>query len=190
MATRPAAPAPARATVPVWDRAVRVIHWALALTCAAAWVTTETGLRWHEPLGYAALALVGARFVWGFAGSRYARFTQFMRGPRATLRYAAQVRRGDAPRHLGHNPLGGWMIVALLTLLLTIGLSGWLSTTDRYWGVAWVANVHLWSAYALLALIPLHVAGAIHASIVHRENLVAAMIHGRKRPAERGDIDL
>ncbi len=71
----------------------------------------------------------------------------------------------------------------------TITVTGWLSTTDRYWGIAWVANLHLWSSWALLALLPLHIAGAIHASRAHRENLVAAMIHGRKREAAPGDVD-
>lgn len=174
--------------MPVWDRAVRVIHWALALTCAAAWVTTETGLRWHEPLGYAALALVGARFVWGFAGSRYARFTQFMRGPRATLRYAAQVRRGDAPRHLGHNPLGGWMAAALWTGVALLGLTGWLYTTDAFWGEAWLDQLHEVLGWSLLGLVALHIAGVVHTSRTQGENLVAAMLSGRKRAPRDGDV--
>ena len=86
-------------------------------------------------------------------------------------------------RHLGHNPLGGWMIVLLLIVIALVGLSGWLYTTDRYWGVEWVGELHEALADALLVLIALHVGGVALASYRHRENLFAAMLHGRKRPA-------
>src|SRR5690349_2230733 len=107
----------------VWDRAVRALHWALAATCVAAWITTQAGMRWHEPLGYVALALVLVRLAWGLAGSPYARFSQFVRSPAATLAYARLVARGLAPRYLGHNPLGGWMAVVLWTVVALLGLS-------------------------------------------------------------------
>ena len=77
-------PAQAPAGLPVWDRLVRVTHWSVALACATAWITTEVAGRWHEPAGYAALALVAARLAWGVVGTRYARFSQFARSPRAT----------------------------------------------------------------------------------------------------------
>lgn len=178
------------ASVRVWPLSVRLLHLGLIAGVAAAWWTRHAADARHEWIGYAVLGVVTLRLLLGWAARGPVRFGHFVRGPALVWRYAGQVLRGRAPRYLGHNPLGGWMIVALLTLLLTIGLSGWLSTTDRYWGVACVANLHLWSAYALLVLIPLHIAGAIHASIAHRENLVAAMIHGRKRPAEHGDVGL
>jgi cytochrome b len=91
--------------------------------------------------------------------------------------------RRREPRHLGHNPLGGWMTVILLLTVALVGLSGWLYTTDRFWGVEWVERLHSTLADALLALAAVHVAGAIYASFRHRENLVAAMVHGRKRAA-------
>jgi len=172
----------------VWDRAVRAIHWALAAACAAAWVTTQAGLRWHEPLGYLALALVAIRLVWGFAGTPYARFSQFIRSPSATLAYAAQLRSGSAPRYLGHNPLGGWMAVVLWTFVALLGLSGWLYSTDMFWGEAWLDRLHQWLGWSLLGLVALHLAGVIHASRKHRESLVAAMVSGEKRPPQPGDI--
>ena len=85
------------------------------------------------------------------------------------------------PRYLGHNPLGGWMIVALLLMVGLVGASGWLYTTDRFWGVAWVEELHEQLSNLLLILVALHVAGVLYASYRHRENLIAAMIHGRKR---------
>jgi cytochrome b len=172
----------------VWDPAVRAIHWALAATCAAAWITTQAGLRWHEPLGYLALALVAVRVAWGFAGSGYARFSQFVRGPAATLAYAARVAEGNAPRYLGHNPLGGWMAIVLWTAIALLGLSGWLFSTDMFWGEAWLDRTHQWLGWTLLVLVMLHVGGVAHAARQHRESLVAAMVHGDKRPPAPGDI--
>jgi cytochrome b len=175
---------------PVWDLLVRVLHLGLIVGVASAWITRHGGGPWHEWIGYALMLALVVRLLWGFAGPASARFARFVHGPATTLAYAAGVARGDAPRHIGHNPLGAWMIVALLSLLAVISASGWLSTTDRYWGVAWVMNVHLYATWALLALLPLHIAGAVHASRKHRENLIASMVHGRKRIASGDDVDL
>lgn len=173
----------------VWDPLVRILHWTLAAVIAAAWFTRTGFGRWHEWIGYVSLVLVGVRTVWGAAGPRYARFSQFVRAPASALRYAALVLRGRAPRYIGHNPLGGWMVLALMACIVAVGLTGWLYTTDAYWGEAWVEEVHDVSAKALLVLVALHVAGVIVTSILHRENLVAAMIHGRKRAPRDNDID-
>lgn len=175
---------------PVWDVLVRVLHLGFIAGVAGAWFTRHRPGPWHEWIGYALLAALALRLVWGFIGPPGARFARFVHGPVTTLRYTLGVARGHAPRHVGHNPLGAWMIVALLALLAIITASGWLSTTDRYWGIAWVMNLHLYATWALLALLPLHIAGAIHASRRHHENLVAAMLHGRKRPASGDDVDL
>jgi len=174
--------------VRVWDPLVRVLHWSLAASVAAAWVTKEGYGRWHDWIGYVSLALVALRVVWGFTGPRYARFAQFVRRPAEVARYAAAVARGCERRHLGHNPLGGWMIVALVATVALVGASGWLYTTDRFWGVEWVEDVHEALAIALLVLVGLHVAGVVTASIRHRENLVGAMLHGRKRPPASSDV--
>lgn len=167
---------------------MRVLHWTLAASVAAAWLTREGWGRWHEWIGYAALALVALRIAWGFVGTRYARFAQFVRGPAAVLRYAGRFLARSEPRHLGHNPLGGWMIVALVVNVVLAGASGWLYTTDSYWGVEWVANLHDALSTSLLVLIALHVAGVAITSVRHRENLVAAMLHGRKRPPASTDV--
>jgi len=88
---------------------------------------------------------------------------------------------------MGHNPLGGWMIVALLATALAAAISGWVYTTDAFWGVAWVERVHVFFAELLLVLAALHVAGVAFTSIRHRENLVAAMLHGKKRATDADD---
>ena len=173
-------------TVKVWDRTVRVLHWSLVLAVAVAWLSTVRGFGAHQPAGYVALGAVLLRLLWGFVGNRHARFAQFVRPPGATLRYAAQHWRGRAPRHLGHNPLGGWMIVALLACVLGLGATGWLYTTDRFWGDAAVDSWHQALAWILLGLATLHVAGVVFSSSRQRENLVASMFSGSKR-APRGD---
>ena len=142
---------------------------------------------WHEGFGYAALAIIAARIVWGFIGPRHARFTNFVCTPAATMQYGLRALAGTEPRYIGHNPLGGWMIVSLLVVIALTGFSGWLYTTDEYWGVKWVGELHEGLANALLALIALHIAGVVFASFRHHENLVAAMLHGRKRAGDENE---
>jgi cytochrome b len=169
----------------VWDAFVRIAHWTLVTCVLAAWFTREST---HEWLGYAALAVVALRIVWGAIGPRYARFAQFVRPPATTLAYARSVMARREPRYLGHNPLGGWMVIALLTAVTLTALSGWLSVTDRYWGVAWVQGTHEALANTLAGLVAVHVAGVAYTSLRHGENLVAAMVTGRKRAPGGGDV--
>jgi cytochrome b len=168
-------------TVKVWDLFVRIAHWLLAFSVLAAWLTRHTPGAWHEWIGYGSLVLVALRVAWGIRGGGHARFSEFVRSPRETLRYAGAVFASREPRFLGHNPLGGWMIVALLVTVTLVGASGWLYTTDRFWGIEWVERLHSLLADVLLVLALLHVLGVLLSSWRHRENLVGAMIHGRKR---------
>ncbi|MEX0733524.1 MAG: cytochrome b/b6 domain-containing protein [Steroidobacteraceae bacterium] len=172
--------------VPVWDVPVRVLHWSLVLTVAAAWLTRNSPGRWHEWLGYATLAIVAARTSWGFIASGYARFADFVRPASVTVAYARDVFSGREARSLGHNPLGGWMTVALLALVALVGVSGWLYTTDRFWGVPWVEALHSTLSDILFVFVGLHIAGVVFTSVRHRENLPASMLHGRKREEDTG----
>ena len=138
----------------VWDIPVRLLHWGLVACVAVAWWSREETGPLHENTGYVATALLAARLAWGFlGGSRYARFAQFVRAPRATLAYARGALAGHAPRYIGHNPLGGWMVLALLANLGLLGFTGWLYTTDMFWGYGWLANLHKYLGWTLLALI-------------------------------------
>jgi cytochrome b len=171
------------ARVRVWDRAVRALHWSLVVSVAvsAASLLDALGVPgWHRPAGYVALAIVWARVVWGFAGRGHARFAQFVRAPDATLNYLRLVLQHREPRTLGHNPLGAWMIVALLLCVSALAFTGWLYTTEMFWGSEGVEDVHRVLAWTLLALVALHVAGVIFTSWRQRENLVRAMFDGRK----------
>lgn len=167
------------AEVRVWDPLVRLFHWGLVAAFATAWLSEE-GRRLHEYAGYLALGLIAVRVLWGFIGTRHARFADFVVGPRAVLAYLGRLATGRAPRHLGHNPAGGAMVLALMALVVLTGLSGWLSTTDAFWGVEWVEEAHEALADLTLILVFAHVAGVIVTSLKDRENLVRAMITGRK----------
>ena len=171
----------------VWDRTVRLVHWGLVLLVVAAWFTKELRGPTHQWLGYGAAALVALRVVWGFTGGRRARFAQFFSAPAATWTYSRAVLAGHAPRYLGHNPLGGWMVLALLVTLGALCLSGWLFTTDWLWGYAWLENTHAVLGWLLVGFATLHVAGVAFTSWHQRENLVRAMIDGHKRAAAPGD---
>ncbi len=165
----------------VWDPLVRLFHWSLVAGIAIAWLTADELEKVHEWTGYFVAALVGIRIVWGFVGTRHARFSQFVKGPREVLGYMGRIARGRAERHIGHNPAGGAMIIALLAAIIVVSATGWMMTLDAFWGVDWVEEAHEISANLILLLVALHVAGVIHASISHGENLVRAMITGRKR---------
>ncbi|NBB48721.1 cytochrome B [Rhizobium sp. CRIBSB] len=145
-------------TVKVWDRPVRFFHWSLAGSVALCWLTADVLQSLHEVAGYAA--------------SRVSR---------------SEVRHRE-PRYLGHNPLGAAMVMLLLVMVGGIALIGWMQTTDAYWGVEWVEETHETLAELLLVAIALHVAGVIHASLRHHEDLALAVITGRKRAPAACDI--
>jgi cytochrome b len=188
--------------VRVWDPLIRVVHWLLAAAILIDWLTDEP--RWmHVWLGYLAGALILVRIVWGFVGSENAQFASFVRGPRAVLDYLAGLVRFSSERYLGHSPAGGAMIVALLILIAatvvtgmanlaadegTGPLSGVIAKVERPPRVPGqrrpplvMKQVHETVANATLALVVLHFLGVALASFAHRENLVRAMVTGRKR---------
>jgi cytochrome b len=167
--------------VRVWDPFVRIFHWSLVGLFIVAFATGDETEWLHLAAGYAIAGLVLLRIVWGFVGPRYARFSDFVRPPRQVAGYVRSAVRLQAPRYLGHNPAGGAMIIALLTMLIGISVTGFMMTTDAFWGAEWVEDLHKGLVYVTLGLIALHVVGVVFAGIEHGENLVKAMITGRKR---------
>ena len=147
-----AASVQAEAGVRVWDPVVRLFHWSLAAAFLGAFLI-ERPRDLHEALGYVALGAVAVRLVWGFAGSRHARFADFLPSPRRLLDYLGAALRGSEPRYLGHNPAGGAMVVALLAMVVLTGATGWLMGTDAFFGENWLEELHEGAATATLGLV-------------------------------------
>lgn len=164
----------------VWDAPVRVFHWLMVLCFAGAYITSE-GERWrlvHVTLGYTMAGLVGFRVLWGLMGTRYARFSNFVKGPARVLRYLRSLFGGVPEHYTGHNPAGAVAIVLLLLCAVPISLTGWASYNDM--GGEWLSELHEGAGNAMLALVAVHLAGVAFSTLLHRENLVRAMVTGNK----------
>jgi len=187
----------------VWDKATRVFHWTLVIMVAVCWLTSEAegALFWtHLISGYGVLVLVLFRIIWGVLGGPHAQFKDFVRGWAAVRVHALRLLKLNPPRHIGHNPLGGWMIIALLSGLLLMVTTGLFAAhdgdagpyailVDR--GVAdAISDIHEALFNVLLFLIALHVGGVLIDSVLGRENLVRALLTGIKRiPTDNPDND-
>ena len=187
----------------VWDRAVRIFHWLLAGTVAGALLTGlcggTTAIDLHVILGTLIALLLTFRMIWGFTGSTYARFSSFAPTPVSVLRHTGELLRGGAPQHLGHNPIGSAMILALLAALAAIigtgvvvlgGVvkEGPLSPFLSFTAAVEVKEVHELLAFLLIGLVGLHLAGILAESWRTHQNLVHSMVTGRK-PARSGTVE-
>ena len=164
----------------VWDFPTRVFHWLLAASFAGAFLTAESE-RFrdvHVLLGYTMLGLIGFRLVWGLIGTRYARFSAFAFGPSKVAAYLKSLLTGSPQHYVGHNPAGSWVIYGLLLLGLVSGATGYAVYNQT--GGEWLEELHEGAANTMLALVAVHVAGVLVSSLLHRENLVRAMINGYK----------
>jgi cytochrome b len=185
----------------VWDVPVRVVHWVQVSLVATSVVTGFIGgnaLRIHRLSGYTILSLVLFRALWGFTGGHHARFLSFLRGPRAIATFLRETLALRRPLHVGHNPLAGWMTMALLAALLVQACTGLFANDDILFEGPLSAlvskdlsdtltGVHRRNAKVLLALVAMHVGAVLFHLLVERQNLVAAMFTGRKRLPEGTD---
>jgi cytochrome b len=181
-----------RGTVRVWDLPTRLIHVVLIASVTGAWLTRGgEHMDWHLVFGYSAAAAVVFRLVWGFAGPRHSRFASFRYSIGDALRYLAEAGKGAAKHYTGHNPAGSWSIYLILAAMALTCVSGLIAVGALYdMGPARIEipfpvgdrmlSVHEAGAWIVLVLAALHAAGALWGSRVHHENLVAAMITGRK----------
>lgn len=172
---------PTLSMIPVWDPLVRIFHWTLATCFIADYLLTEGNAAIHQAFGYLAGGLVGLRVAWGFVGPSHARFAEFVPSGKSLFVYIRDVLRGRERRYVGHNPAGGVMILALLAQIALLALTGWLMTTDAFWGVRRLQDLHEAIAHLAALCVCVHIGGAIFESFRHRENLPLAMITGRKR---------
>jgi cytochrome b len=180
------------AAVMVWDRFIRFFHWALVILFVVSYLTAESQRSIHVWSGYTILVLLVARIVWGFLGGRRARLASFVHRPAVVFSYLKGMLRGDRQRYLGHNPLGGWGVIAMLVTLLATLLAGIaLLAVDHKEGplAMWVASlpsegaaksIHETLVNIMLVLVIIHIAGVAAHWLKFRENLIPAMFHGRK----------
>jgi cytochrome b len=170
------------ALVRVWDIAVRLFHWSLVIAFAVAWLSADEWDRLHELAGYFIAGLIAFRLVWGIIGTRHARFSDFVVGPTTLINYLRDSLLHRAKRYLGHNPAGGAMVIALLLSLIVVSATGVAMTSNAFWGIEWVEEIHEAKATFTLVFVFLHVAGVIFSSISHKENLIRSMFTGKKKP--------
>lgn len=184
----------------VWDLPTRVFHWLLVALVITSFVTGKIAGLWmqyHIWCGCTIFGLLVFRLTWGFVGGKYARFSDFVYGPGAVLRYALTLHRRDAPEYLGHNPLGGWSVLAMLTTLLIQAVTGLFANDDIFtegplypWvnkaTSDWLTHIHRLNQEAVLLLVAVHVMAVLFHLIVKGQNLIQPMFTGHKLwPAER-----
>ena len=164
----------------VWDWPVRIFHWSLAICVFIAFFTGESERfsLWHQTLGYVAAGLLVFRLVWGFVGTRHARFASFIKGPQAILAYVKSLRQDTPEHHVGHNPVGGVAVILLMGLTALTALTGWLLAGGDAPG--WQEELHEVAANSLMVVVAVHVLGVLLSSKQHKENLVRAMLTGFK----------
>ncbi|WP_420394941.1 cytochrome b/b6 domain-containing protein [Nioella sp.] len=168
----------------VWDPLVRLFHWSLVIAFAANALFTDPESNLHEWIGYAVVALIALRILWGLFGTRYARFTNFPPSAKGAMDQLSDIATGRKRTHLGHTPLGALMIYNLLLTMLAIGATGYMMTTNAWWGVEWVEELHevlvSWAEISIVA----HVGAVIWESLRTGVNLPRAMVSGVKTVPE------
>jgi cytochrome b len=167
--------------VRVWDPVVRIFHWTVVVGCVLDLFVLEGGGTAHNVVGYVVAGALAIRMVWGFIGSGYARFSDFVPSPGRLARYIRALAAGRGERYVGHNPAGAIMILMLMALLAGVSVTGWMLTLDAFWGSEALEEIHGAISNAILILALTHVAAALFESFRHKENLVKAMITGDKR---------
>lgn len=180
--------------IKVWDPVVRFFHWSLVSAFLIAYITEEDLLTVHTWAGYLIAGLLVIRIIWGFIGTHYARFSDFIYSPSTIILFLKNTLSLRAKRYLGHNPAGGAMVILLIISLLLTTTSGilllgaeeqagpvahWFTRAGGFWGKA-LEELHEFFANFTLLLVFIHIAGVIVESLIHKENLASAMLNGFK----------
>ena len=179
----------------VWDLSTRLFHWLLVIFVIVSFVTGKIGgnaMPYHKWSGFTILVLILFRLIWGVVGGAESRFVRFIKGPAAVVRYAMTLLSKNSAPHLGHNPLGGWSIIAMLFALLVQAATGLfanddIATTGPLYG--WVSKatsdgltrIHRLNQEVIIALVSIHVLAVLFYLFFKRENLVKPMITGVKQ---------
>lgn len=167
----------------IWDPLIRIFHWSLAATFLLNYFVTEEGGRNHEWVGYTAVGLLAVRIVWGFIGPRNARFSSFFPTPRRVRHHLAELRDGHISAEEGHNPLGGAMVLLLMALMLSLGVTGYMmEEIDVFFGEEWLEELHETLANITLIAVVVHVSAVVLMQRRFGIDLVRPMVTGRRTP--------
>jgi cytochrome b len=186
----------------VWDLPLRLFHWALVLSILGSWLTAEAGFDWmqiHFYLGFWTLGLVSFRILWGFIGPKHARFASFIPSPKQLVTYARTVFKRDSTPAIGHNPMGGLMVILMILMVAAQATSGLFVTDDIAWAGPYNPSVsaalagkltwfHHLNFNVLAGAIGLHVLAILFYAFYKRQNLVSPMLSGHK-PAQVAGSD-
>lgn len=186
-------------TIKVWDVLIRVFHWSLVGFFTLAYLTEgeDEWMTIHSYAGYSILILLVFRLLWGVIGTHHARFSNFVTRPKNALIYVKALATGKAKDYVGHNPAGALMIITLIISIAITGFSGMaLYAIDGYgplatsffatWPEGAIKEVHEFFANFTVFLVVIHVGGVLVSSLLHKENLIRAMVTGKKhRPLEK-----
>ena len=178
----------------VWDLPLRLFHWLLVTCMVAAYVTAKLGfdwMQWHFYLGYCTIGLLVFRILWGFFGPRHARFTNFIRSPSAVWLYLKGIFKRGTPPSIGHNPVGGLMVLLMLVLVAIQAGTGLFTTDAIVWAgpynpavsestASFLSTVHNWNFNFIIGVVLLHVAAIVFYAFYKNQNLVVPMLHGHK----------
>lgn len=187
--------------VRVWDLPTRFFHWAMVCLMAALWWSADAGeMEYHQLFAYGLMILLVFRICWGFVGSESARFSHFVRGPKTALAYLKQLKQSGVTSHLGHNPLGAYMVICLMLLLSVQLVTGLFATDDIFTEGPFYSYVstevagsltwlHKQNFNAILALTAIHIMAVVVHSL-HGDKLIPAMVHGCKRVPQHLDVKL
>lgn len=185
-------------SVKVWDPFIRLFHWSLVMFFFVAYITEDDWLKVHVIVGYCITVMIGYRIIRGLIGSRYARFSQFIKSPATVIDYLKQMLRFKAPHYM-HNPAAAVMIIALLVSIGAICFSGIVIIAAENQGplagtvfssinAEWMEDIHEFFANFTLFLVFIHIGGVIISSLLEGENLVRAMITGCKKKQHSTEV--
>lgn len=168
--------------IKIWDLFVRIFHWSVVLIFMLDFWLIEDDGSWslHRILGYTLAGLVVMRIIWGFIGPHTARFASFFPTPQRVKNHLNDLKQRTVDPREGHNPMGGAMVILLLTMLIVITFSGWMQTWDMFWGEEWLEEVHEISANITMFLVTLHVAAVIIMTKVTGIPLLRTMLTGKR----------
>jgi cytochrome b len=186
----------------VWDLPLRLFHWLLVVSMIGSWITAELGFDWmqiHMYLGYGTIGMVVFRIIWGFIGPRHARFSSFLTGPSGIWRYAKGLAAGTMIQTAGHNPLGGISVIVMLVLVGFQATTGLFATDDIVWTGPYnpavsgatadrLTSLHHLNFNIILVAVALHILAIAFYFLVKKQNLTAAMFHGKKLVPEHEAI--